>query len=94
MDLSNHAIEHAVIAASGKAFGAGSVTAIGSGVAMKVTENPEIMSVADIGVYTGMFVGIAGLIVHVVAQWRRDLRESKLFRMKLDEAARAKRENQ
>ena len=89
--LQDHAIEAAVINASGKIAGAGGLTAVGSGVAGKYTQavaqSPEIAQAAlqwaDIGVMAGIALGVAGYITQLVFQWRRDRREAKLLKHQL-----------
>lgn len=86
----SHQLEQAVIAVSGKAAGVGGGTAAVGGIAQQVIQDPSWITLADLGVYFGIFVGGASLIVHTVAQWRRDRRETKLFNAKMTEIYRRK----
>lgn len=79
----HHAVEHLVINVSAKSAGVGGATALASGVAMKTATNPEVLSLADVGVVSGIVLGVLSLAVHSVAQWRRDRREKTLFEARM-----------
>lgn len=84
--------EQAVINISAKVAAGGSATAVGSGVVGKVgraaVDNPDIVSPivnwADVGVACGIIVGGGGLLSQIYFGWRRDRRESKLYKARMD----------
>lgn len=79
-----HAIESAVITYSSYVTKGSGVTAVGAGISQKMAETPEALTLSDIGVYAGMAGVLIGLVVNVVAHWRRDRREQELHRLKVE----------
>lgn len=75
-----HHIEAVTIAASNKVTVAGGATAAISGVAAKAG---YAVSVADITAIIGVLCAVAGLMVSVYFQWRRDSREQREHKARL-----------
>jgi len=78
-----HAMESAVITYSSYVTKGSGVTAVGAGLSQRVAENPEVLTLSDIGVYVGMVGVVIGLSVNVIAQYRRDRREQELHRLQV-----------
>lgn len=78
-----HAIESVVITGSGYVTKGSGATAIASGVAQKVSENPEVMSLADVGVLVGIAGVVVGVIVNTATQYLRNRREAELHDARL-----------
>lgn len=78
------ATESAVIAYSGYVTKGGGVTAVGAGLSQKMAETSEFLTFADIGVVVGIAGVLIGLMVNLVAHWRRDRREQELHRLKAE----------
>lgn len=79
-----HVIESTVIAGSGYVTKGSGVTAVASGVAQKVSENPEILSLADVSMLVGIAGVVIGLVVNSVATYLRNRREAELHIARLE----------
>lgn len=83
--MSHHqsTVDTAVITYSSYVTKGSGVTAVGAGISQKLAESPEMLSLADIGVITGIAGVFLGLIVNLVAHYRRDKREQELHRLRI-----------
>lgn len=83
MHLTDHAIEQATITGSAYLTKGAGATAVVSGSAQYVAENPDLITLADWGVIVGIAGVICGLAINAVAHVRRDRRETRLYREKI-----------
>lgn len=78
MGMTQHAIEQATITGSATLTKGAGVTAAASGVAQHVASNPDILSLADMGIAVGIGGVLVGAVTNLFFQWRRDRRETRL----------------
>ncbi|GAB3099782.1 hypothetical protein G8770_03640 [Aestuariicella hydrocarbonica] len=79
-----HAIEQVVITTSGYVTKGSGATALTSGVAQKVAENPDVLGLADIGVVVGIIGVVLGVLVNGISQWLRNRREEEIHRARME----------
>ncbi|WP_299195726.1 hypothetical protein [uncultured Amphritea sp.] len=77
-------VDTAVITYSGYVTKGSGVTAVGAGISQRIAESPEMITMADIGVIAGIAGVVIGLVVNVVANWRRDRREQEFHRLRIE----------
>jgi len=75
MSVSQHAIEHMTITGSATLTKGAGVTAAASGVAQHVASNPDIISLADLGIVVGISGVLVGAITNIIFARRKDKRE-------------------
>jgi hypothetical protein len=83
MSVSQHAIEQLTISGSATLTKGAGVTAVASGMAQHVVSNPDIISLADLGIVVGISGVVIGAATNMIAQWRRDKRETRLHNEQL-----------
>jgi len=83
--LSHHqsTVDTAVITYSSYVTKGSGVTAVGAGISQKLAESPEMLSLADVGVITGIAGVLIGSTVNMVAHYRREKREQELLRLRV-----------
>ncbi|NIB43793.1 hypothetical protein HBA55_29595 [Pseudomaricurvus alkylphenolicus] len=81
-----HAVEQAIISGSGTFAKGSGVTAIASSLSQKIANDPDWLSMSDLGIIVGMAGVVIGLLVNLLFQIIRNKRESR-YQKREDERA-------